>query len=135
MAAVKVKCPDCGLALNPAKAPQPGKKVKCPRCANVFTVPGPDEIQTMPPRPPVKKPNPAIQKAAPAKAPAAGKAAAPGKPPPPKPGPEAQEDEAGIYGLKMTAEEEKKNEEEKPEIEYAPDLTVKDPRGPATAIL
>jgi hypothetical protein len=133
MAAAKVKCPDCGLALNPAKAPQPGKKVKCPRCANVFTVPGPDEIQTVPPRPAAKKPNPAIQKAAPAKA--TGKAPAPGKPPAPKPGPAAQDEEAGVYGFKTSPDEEKKQEEEKPEIEYAPDLSVKDPRGPATAIL
>src|SRR5689334_5237865 len=117
MAAVKVTCPDCGLSLNPAKAPQPGKKVKCPRCANIFKVPGPDDIQTIPPRPPAKKPNPAIQKAAPAKA-APSKAAAPSQAPPPKPAPaEQQDDEAGIYGFKMSPEEEAKQEEEKPEIE------------------
>jgi hypothetical protein len=131
MAVAKVKCPDCGLALNPAKAPQPGKKVKCPRCANIFVVPAPTEVQA-PPQPAAKKASPAIQKA-PSKPAAAGKAPAPpGKPPGPPP---AADDEAGIYGLKMSAEEEKQNEEEKPDIVYAPDLSVKDPRGPATAVL
>src|SRR5262249_35210550 len=41
--AVKIDCPECGATLKPAKPLTPGKKVRCPKCANVFVVPGAEE--------------------------------------------------------------------------------------------
>src|SRR5262249_31946735 len=43
-----------------------------------------------------------------------------------------EEDEGGIYGVVQEPTEEKEAEEDrKPKVEYVPDLSVKDPRGPA----
>src|SRR5882724_9187537 len=116
MAVVKLKCPDCGLALNPAKRPEPGKKIKCPRCANIFRVPAADdELEIEEPAPPkkvaAKKANPAIKKPTPGKAPAVKPTSAPGKP-----APAAVDDEAGVYGLKTNPEDEEKEKDDEPAI-------------------
>ena len=51
--------------------------------------------------------------------------------PPPAAKPSANDDEdGGIYGY---FSEEQKAEEDKPQIEYAPDMSIKDLRGPAQA--
>src|SRR5262245_15653196 len=131
----KITCPECEATLNLAKAIAPGKKMKCPRCAAVFVVPRSVEESDEEPEPPRKKA--AAQKVAPGitKSPAA-KASADKPPPAPPSGPAPKmttedEESAGIYGIQQTEAEDKQAEEKKPKIDYAPDLTVKDPRGAA----
>ena len=121
----KLKCSECEAVLNLAKAPTPGKKVRCPKCQKIFTVPGPDgeeaEAITREPAPKAAAGKPAAKAAAAA---------------PPKPALTAEEEEAqGTYGFLDTGETEEEREKNAPKIEYAPDLTVKDPRGKAIAIL
>lgn len=123
MAVAKVECPECGAVLKPAKPLSPGNKIRCPKCANTFTVPGAgDGI----------KPAPARNKVA------AGKAPAPKKPAPPAPKKPADDDDDGGGTYAVVSEPEDVHEEKdsgKPKIEYVPDLKVKDPRGPATEAL
>jgi hypothetical protein len=116
--------------LKPAKPVPDGKRVKCPKCGNVFTTPGLVEDEEQRPRKPAaaKKQKAAIKKAA-----------AP-KPPPKKPVPDDddEEDQGGIYGyIKEEGEKEREDDEEeeddKPQIDYAPDMSIKDLRGPAQA--
>jgi hypothetical protein len=134
--AAKLTCPECEQTLNLAKAPEPGKKVRCPRCKAVFAVPEADgELAEA--EAPAPKQKAAIQKNVPAK-PAAKSPAKPEPPPPPEPKKKSvledeEEASAGTYGFQTTEEEEQKRDKEKPKIEYAPDLTVKDPRGKAVA--
>jgi len=130
MAVAKVECPECGKVLKPTKPLTPGKKVRCPKCDAVFTVPGAAEDEA----PVVKE---AIRKAG---APAPKKAA-PAKPktaPPPEPKKPSldEDDDGGSYGIvKEPGEVSEEEEEKKPKINYVPDLEVKDPRGPATLAL
>ncbi|MBI1914248.1 MAG: hypothetical protein HYS12_05860 [Planctomycetes bacterium] len=125
MAVVKIDCPECGATLKPAKPLTPGKKVRCPKCDNVFVVPGAEdeEEQEAPARKAKTAAGKASRKPAPAEEPA---------PPPPAKAVE-DEDEGGIYGVIQQPGEEKEEEDRKPKVEYAPDLSVKNPRGPATA--
>jgi hypothetical protein len=121
MTVSKVTCPECATVLRPAKPLPVGKKVKCPRCGSVFTAqeegPGPKA-----------EPQPkgaGGQKPAPEKA-GAAKKGAPDKPPAQK---KDEDDEGG--GAYAVIKEEEVPEEEKPQIEYAPDMSIKDLRGPA----
>ena len=41
MPVTQVQCPNCGVALKPARPVEPGQRLKCPRCATVFQVPAP----------------------------------------------------------------------------------------------
>jgi predicted Zn finger-like uncharacterized protein len=111
MASARLTCPDCKSVLRPAKPVPDGKKVKCPKCGNFFTTPGLRDGDA-----PRKKQ--AIQK----KGKETGKKPAPAK--------THEDDEGGIYGY---IPEDQKAEEDKPQIEYAPDLSIKDLRGPAQA--
>jgi len=127
MAVAKIDCPECGATLKPAKPLTPGKKVRCPKCANVFVVPGAeDEEEEVPARKTKATAGKVSRKSPPAE-----------EPPPPPKKPLDDEDEGGVYGLLDGPDEEKEEEEEdrKPKVEYAPDLSVKNPRGPATATL
>lgn len=123
----KVSCPECDSVLNPAKPLTPGKKVRCPRCEAVFTVPFPefDDAEAAEEEKPARKKKEPAQKAA-----TAGKKAAPAKtePPPAAPKPAGDDDEGGTYGFHPS---ELKEEDDAPKINYAPDVSVKDPRGPA----
>src|SRR5258707_469994 len=120
MAATKLSCPECGTVLRPAKPVAPGKKVKCPRCETVFTA-GEDEELDVIDMVEEEEERPRRKAKVPAKA-KAGKAAAK------KP----KEEDDGAYGLFKDKEE---DEENKPKINYAPDMSIKDLRGPAVAIL
>jgi predicted Zn finger-like uncharacterized protein len=119
MATSRITCPDCKSVLKPAKPVPDGKKVKCPKCGNMFTTPGLVEEEERPRKKAatVNKPKAAVKKAPPA-------------PAPKKPADEDEEESGGIYGYVSEAE---KEEEERPDIEYAPDMSIKDLRGPAQA--
>lgn len=57
MAVSKLICPECETVLRPAKPVALGKRVKCPKCAAIFTAQGEDEDEVdAPPRPAKKKP-------------------------------------------------------------------------------
>jgi hypothetical protein len=113
----KLVCPECRTALKPAKPVPAGKKVKCPECAFVFAAPGALE-------PEVRMP-----KASPRKAVVKKPAAA--KPAPKKPkGDDDEEDGGGTYAF---LGEGHGTDQVKPDIEYAPDMSIKDLRGPAQA--
>lgn len=121
MAVTKLTCPECQTVLRPAKPIPEGKSVKCPECGNHFRAQKEDEA----PEPAAKKPK---------KGPAAGappkKAAA--KKPPAKPAAKTDDEseEGGVYRF-VDAGVQKDEEEDKPDIEYAPDMSMKDLRGPA----
>jgi predicted RNA-binding Zn-ribbon protein involved in translation (DUF1610 family) len=106
MAITKLSCPDCGTVLRPAKPVEAGKKVKCPKCELVF-VAGEDEDE--PPRRSSGKAGKA-KKGAPAVK-------------------EAPKKEEEIYGYIKDPDED--DEDAKPRIEYAPDESIRDLRGPA----
>jgi hypothetical protein len=127
MAVAKIDCPECGATLKPAKPLTPGKKVRCPKCDNVFVVPGSDEEEQ---EAPARKAKTAVSKAGRKSTPAEEPA------PPPKKQSVDDEDAGGVYGVIQEPDAEKEEDEEsKPKVEYAPDLSVKNPRGPATAAL
>jgi predicted Zn finger-like uncharacterized protein len=121
MASARITCPDCKSVLKPAKPVPDGKQVKCPKCGNLFYTPGHiEQVEQLPRK---------SKKTSGKKAKAGIKKASGSKPPPKKSVHDDDEDEGGIYsfvGAKQTHEE-----EEKPEIEYAPDMSIKDLRGPA----
>jgi predicted Zn finger-like uncharacterized protein len=122
MASTRITCPDCKSVLKPAKPVPDGKRVKCPKCGNMFTTPGLVEDDERPQK-----------KAAGKKEKAAIKKAPRNEPPPEKPAYRDDDDESGgIYGY---IPEDEKEEEEKPQIEYAPDMSIKDLRGPAQELL
>src|SRR5262245_33240662 len=128
MAASKIECPECGAALRLAKRPEVGKKIRCPKCEKVFPVPAEDEDDSPAPAPKKKaaRPEPAIKK------PASKKASAPQPEPPPM-----DEEHTGpeTYAFALSKDEEEEEARKKPRIEYAPDTSVKDPRGQAVAKL
>jgi predicted Zn finger-like uncharacterized protein len=115
MVAARITCPDCKSVLKPAKPLPDGKKVKCPKCGNMFTSPG--LVET--PEPPLKKEP--IKK--PAKA-AIKKA----KSPPSRGKPRGDDEDDGVYSFVN-----ENIDAEKPDIVYAPDMSIKDLRGPAQA--
>ncbi|MFO0841295.1 MAG: hypothetical protein U0797_02705 [Gemmataceae bacterium] len=104
MAISRLTCPDCGTVLRPAKPVAPGKKVKCPKCDLIF-VAGEDDDEDDAPR---RKP--------------AGKGAVKQKATPKK-------EEEEIYGFSREHDDE--DDDDKPRIEYAPDESIRDLRGPA----
>jgi hypothetical protein len=120
MALNKLTCPECGKVLKPARPVEPGKKVRCPGCDEVFIAPDEDEDDDQPMRD-SRKPTKAAK--ATREAPSKKKAAAPA--------PAAGGDDDGAYGVVR----DEADEDNKPHIEYAPDTSIKDLRGPAVALL
>ncbi len=120
MPASKVSCPKCRAVLRPSKPLPVGKKVRCPKCANLFTV-KPDDSDIL-----------AAAKAGPKDK---GKT----KPPPPakkKIFEEEEEDGPATYSFAdEVVKEYDPDADEKDDISVVPDLQVKDPRGPATATI
>jgi hypothetical protein len=112
MAVSRLTCPECGRVLRPAKPVAAGKKVRCPECDTVFVAGEEDDDR---PRRPA--------------APKGGKTAAAGGK---KSAPKKQEAEE-VYGYIKDPDEE--DEDKKPRIDYAPDESIKDLRGPAIVIL
>ncbi len=143
MAVSKLTCPECKSVLRPAKPVPAGKTVKCPECGNRFTVG--DEEPDAPPRKPKKAPaseeeaaerkpkraadgNPAPKKAA------AKKPAVPDNLPIPLQKDDDDEDGGGTYRVEDVGGG-GVEEEDKPDVEYAPDMSIKDLRGPANSAL
>ncbi len=124
MASERITCPECKSVLRPAKPVPDGKKVRCPKCGNQFTTPGLLEVvEVVEEEPPRKK---ASEKK---KAKTGIKKASGPKPSSKKPIDDDDDDGGGIYsfvGANKTGEE-----EDRPEIIYAPDMSIKDLRGPA----
>src|SRR5262245_47854314 len=124
MSLTKLVCPECSKVLKPARPVAPGKKVRCPKCDAVF-VAGEEEdgeagiaLADDEEAKPKKKPAPAKAKAAKDKPDAKAKK------------PAASEEEEGAYVLSKDGDD-----DEKPDIEYAPNQSIKDLRGPAVAML
>ncbi len=128
MATARITCPDCKSVLRPAKPIPDGKKVKCPKCGNLFTTPGlvADEEERPRTRVPAKKVPTKKEKTA-------HKKAHTPKPSPKKPAfhDEDEDEGGGIYSFADAGEKKEEEEESKPYIEYAPDMSIKDLRGPA----
>src|SRR4051794_18390762 len=103
MAITRLTCPDCGTVLRPAKPVAPGKKVKCPKCELIFAA-GEDDEDEAPRKKPAKPKKSAVKE---------------------KEKPKKEEEE--IYGWVRDPDE---DEDRKPKIDYAPDDSVRDLRGP-----
>ncbi len=107
MAITRLNCPDCGTVLRPAKPVTPGKKVRCPNCDLIF-VAGEDDEEEVP------------RRGRSSKAPKAKQTTTKKK--------EAPKEEE-TYGY--IRDEDENEEKRKPRIEYAPDESIRDLRGPA----
>ncbi|HTU89513.1 MAG TPA: hypothetical protein VMF69_05395, partial [Gemmataceae bacterium] len=127
MATARITCPDCKSVLRPAEPVPDGKKVKCPKCGNKFITPG--LVEDVEERPQKKAP---VKKAPKKKGKSAKKAGA-AKPASKKPDFDDDEESGGVYSFVGAAEKKEEDEEEsRPHIEYAPDMSIKDLRGPAS---
>ena len=116
---MRITCPECETVLKPANPIAVGKRVKCPRCGTTFPVTDEDA-----------EPAPAKARAGAVKK--AGDAAKPGKQPAPTGGDD--DDEGGTYALAGGEGHGTGDEDDgAPEIDYAPDTSIKDLRGPAQA--
>jgi hypothetical protein len=124
MAVSKLICPECKKVLKPTKPLPEGKKVTCPKCGASFAAKEP------PPDPAARQP----KKAAAPRPTAVKKAKEASKPTRPVEqrrhnlDEDEDEEEGGVYTF---AEQQEK--EGGPEIEYTPDMSIKDLRGPAQA--
>jgi hypothetical protein len=118
MAVPTLTCPECRTVLRPTKPLPEGKSVTCPKCGTVFAA---GLARAPEPAASAKKSKPAAKKAAPA-------------PPKKKPAHHDDDDDFGTYAVIKEKEADEDDEDGgKPKIIYAPDLSVKDPRGPAQA--
>ena len=129
--------PDCGVTLKTPNPVPAGKRVKCPKCTQMFT-PVPDGKPNPPapaagagtfkfaddePKKPAGKPEPPK----------------PGQPPPKKPVDDDDEDEESVrkgYGMVQDSEAEvEATEKNKPKFGAVEEKFKKSARGPATALL
>jgi predicted Zn finger-like uncharacterized protein len=121
MSLTKLTCPECSTTMRPKSPVAPGKKVRCPKCETVFVarddVDEVDEVDEVEEAPRKKK--------APAKA-AAGKSKDKNEPKPKK----KESEESETYGY-IKEEEPDEEESEAKKINYAPDESIRDLRGPA----
>jgi predicted Zn finger-like uncharacterized protein len=148
MSAQKLTCPECSTVLRPAKPVAPGKKVRCPRCDNVFTARDDDEdddaheAPTMKPAARAKASSSRTGTSAKSSSKAGGgKTAAKSKKQEP---PKDEKPKEEVYGVVKDEDEDMievddgkggKEKKRKPKIDYAPDTSIKDLRGPAVAML
>ncbi|MEY4612085.1 MAG: hypothetical protein RL179_58 [Planctomycetota bacterium] len=105
-ASISLKCEHCKANLKLPGTIGPGKKIKCPKCSGVITVPAatkPAAEEKKVPEPPPSKPN-------------------------------DDDDDGKLYGLRDIADP-KEEVKSKPKINYALDTSNKDLRGPAQAAL
>lgn len=132
---MQIQCPGCKTKLQLPDETKPGTRVQCPACKKVLALPG---APTNPP--------PA---GAPKKQPAPPPKPTPAPAPAPAPSSLEDDDEAGLYGVRKDPDLDDEEEEEeapakgkskgpakppkkkKPNINYAPDTSIKDLRGPA----
>jgi hypothetical protein len=128
MVVSKLSCPKCKTVLRPAKPLPVGKKVKCPKCGTDFMAEdGNAEKQ------------PAVKDLAEA-AVAAKKAKSAGKKAPAKKADDEDEDSAGVYSIvaadrPKTEDDEEAEEEGEGKVNFVPDHSIKDLRGPAQKIV
>lgn len=118
MSVTRLTCPECSKVLRPAKPVPAGKKVKCPECEHIFLAPDDEE--------------PDRTTARPAKKPAGKATASKGAPSKKADPPKKKEEDENTYGV--VKDEKEEDEESKPKINYAPDDSIKDLRGPAVNI-
>jgi phage FluMu protein Com len=133
MALTQVACPSCGAVLKPAKPIEAGKKIKCPKCTAIFEAKSEKPGVKPTPAKPAPKPlgKAGIQK---------GKSGAPAPPVDPS---KALVEQIGTYAFaageappqNVDEEDEEYDDDDERKIVYAPDLSIKDPRGPAQARL
>lgn len=109
-----ITCPECSTVLRPAKPLRAGKSVKCPKCGAGFVVGGERESRGGSAGGQIK--------------PAAAAAPAKKKPAPVAPIMPDDDDDDGGGGTYGFVSEEKT---EAPEVDYAPDVGIRDLRGPA----
>jgi hypothetical protein len=115
--ATTLSCPKCKTVLRPAKPLRAGKTVTCPKCRHDFVVGGPG-----PKSDPAKAPKPApIQK----------KPSTPPVPIAPVSMRDDDDDEGGVITYTVQTEE----KVEGPGIDYAPDVGIRDLRGPAMSAI
>jgi hypothetical protein len=118
----KLTCPECHKVLRPAKPLAIGKKVKCPRCETVF-VAVEDEEEAEAPKARTRDEGRA-------------RTGGGGKPPAAKPARKKAEakkperEEIGTYGYVQEDED----PEDRPQIYYGHDTSIKDLRGPARTL-
>jgi hypothetical protein len=137
MAVAKLTCPKCKAVLRPAKPVEEGKKVKCPKCATVFAASA-DEEEAIAAKPsakvakkpgaaaPAKKGVPAAKKGSPAKKVEEAE--------PKKPYKDPDDDGPAVYSFVHDPKDDlDEDEDDESKINFNPDLSVKDPRGPAQA--
>jgi hypothetical protein len=125
--------------LKPAKPLPVGKKVKCPKCGTDFTVTEEASADGPAPPKPAARAKPAPARKKPATAQPAPKKSAPARPAPKRPA-DDDDDEGGAYALVRDPDldpdpEDEDEEPKKPKIDYAPDLSIKDLRGPAMELI
>jgi predicted Zn finger-like uncharacterized protein len=122
MASERITCPECKSVLRPAKPVPDGKEVKCPKCGNKFVTPGlTDDVIAV-----VEEDRPPKKSSGKKKAKTGIKKASGPKPARKKTDLDDDDDDGGIYSFAGA-----KDNEEKPDIVYAPDMSIKDLRGPA----
>jgi hypothetical protein len=136
MSAQKLTCPECSTVLRPARPVAPGKKVKCPRCETVFTAGDDDddahEAPTIKPTSKARAGSSREGKSSKASSSKGRDSSKPGKPA--KVAAKADEKpKEETYGVVKDDEEEAESIAKKLKIDYAPDDTIKDLRGPAVA--
>jgi hypothetical protein len=133
MAETKITCPECGKVLRPAKPIPAGKRVKCPQCSAMFVPAEEDDASAAVSKSPAKS---AARAKTAAQAKPTAKKAADDKPPKaksvPKPNDDDDEDNVGSSSYEFIDDHRKDDE---PEIDYVPDTTIKDLRGPAQAAI
>jgi hypothetical protein len=117
MTPTQLSCPKCGAVLRTAKPLPAGKKVSCPKCGAGFAVPG--ERRAAPARASAPKQAAGVQKK-PAGAPVP---VAPVLPP------DDEDEGGGTYTVKT------EEASTGPEINYVPDTSTRDMRGPAVEAL
>ncbi len=127
---MQIQCPGCKTKLQLPDETKPGTRVQCPSCKKVLALPGASNPSGAGGSPP--KPQPSPPKPAPAPAPSSFE----------------DEDEGGLYGVRNDPDLDDEEDEEspkkgkskgpantpkkkKPAINYAPDTSIKDLRGPA----
>lgn len=108
-ASISIKCEHCSANLKLPGTIAPGKKIKCPKCSGVITVPS----SSAPPKEEKK---------------------APEAPPKKKSSTDDDDDDGVLYGLRDIANPEQEAKS-KPKVNYALDTSNKDLRGPAQAAL
>lgn len=113
MTPTQLSCPKCGAVLRTAKPLPAGKKVSCPKCGAGFVV-GQGERQSAAARASAPKQVAGVQKK-----PAGDPPVAPVLPP------DDDEEGGGTYTVKT------EQESGEPEINYVPDTSTRDLRGPA----